>query len=180
MNFVNQLVEFLNQAIFNAIDNFSSLVGLIISVFVLIKIKKIESNYNVRIRIPSLIAKVENHASTLIKLMDDYPDQVNDIKLELAATGADLESLAQKVDRPTKKGVRAIIQRISRFAITSNAGTIGRRTAILIRVGLAQNKLADYEELVGEHKRNEVYDIYTEVKTLLVRLENIQQDKMLE
>src|SRR5688500_15320340 len=112
MDFLNQLVGFLNKAIFNAIDNTSSLVGLILSVLVLIKIKKIENNYNVRIRIPNLIAKVENHASTLIELMDHYPDRLNDIKLELAATGADLESLAQKVDRPTKKGVRAIIHRI--------------------------------------------------------------------
>jgi hypothetical protein len=181
MEFLKYIIALLNKDFFNAIDNLSSLIGLLVSVFVLVKIKKIESNYNARIRLPALLAKINAHASNLIALMQDYAETVNEIKLELASTGADLESLHKKVDRSMKAEIKSTIRRIRRFDESQEKRDgLSKRRILLLYVGLSELDKAGYSELVGDKKRDEVYQIYQDIKILLVKVDNMQEDKMLE
>jgi hypothetical protein len=181
METLKKLVEFLNWPIFNAIDNLSSLTGLIISLVVLIKVKKIEVNYAGRIRIPTLLTRINSHASNLIKLMEDYGDAQNEIRLELGSMKAHLESLHKKVDKSIRKEIDSIVRLIERFDKNSASLTsLTKVDIILVKLKIKEIPNADAAEMLGNAKRDEVYRIYESVQTLLIKTNNLQEDKMLE
>lgn len=181
MDIVNGIIEFFNKAGFNALDNVSSLISIVLSVLVFFKIQKIESNYNARIRLPILVEKINEHASNLMARMPNYNTVINEVKLELAWTQADLESIYWKVDKSLRREVKNVIRKINEYNESKNkVESLSRTKRFFYSLGLYKVGYADNTELAGEKKQDEVYNIYNDVQTLLARIDNMQQDRMLE
>jgi hypothetical protein len=181
MDIINSIIEFFNRTIFTAFSNLSSIVGLIISIFVLIRIKGIERNYIIRFRVPALISKIEEQASYLSDYLNDYPNFIIDIKAELARAKADLESLKGKVNRQTRKSIRLLLKQVKRYHESHEQLTqVSFVKRLLYHIGLYRLGAAGRHELRSDSKRDAVYSIYESMLTLTREVANTQEDKRLD
>lgn len=99
----------------------SSIVGLFVSVWVLIRVGSISRGYLFRARLPDLRRKLRGHSSTISTLLSDYPDSWGEIQVELQRCEATLRSLAGKLDRAGRARVRTIEADTARVSGTAAA-----------------------------------------------------------
>jgi hypothetical protein len=90
------------------IGNLSSIAGLIVSVWVLLRVGRISRSYLLQARLPDLRKKLRAHRSKLSTLLGGYPDSWGEMQVELQMCDATLRSLAGKLDRGGRARTRAI------------------------------------------------------------------------
>jgi len=181
MEIINWLIEFFKRDEFTAFSNVSSVVGLIVSIIVFFRIQKFERNYFDRFRVPDLILKIEAHAFRLANNLNDYPNFIVDIKLELARSKVNLESLQEKMKGRTKKSIKLILNQIQRYSESNEQ--LNQLSAIkswLYRLGLYRLRKAGQEELKSDRKRDTVYGIYESMLALTEEVSNVQKDRELD
>lgn len=99
----------------------SSIAGLIVSVWVLLRVGRISRNYLLQARLPDLRKKLRAHRSKLSTLLGDYPDSWGEMQVELQMCDATLRSLAPKVDRAGRVRVRTVEAEMARVCGTAVA-----------------------------------------------------------
>lgn len=178
---INSIIEFFNKAIFSAVSNISAIAGLFISIFVLIRVKRIEKNYILRFRVPDLTTKLDEQADNLVEHLNDYTNFINDIKAAFARSKAHLESLQGKVDRRTKKTIKSLLKQMSKYSEShEQLDGLASPKKFLYRVGIFHLDSASREELRGDRKREAVYKIYEDMLTLTEEINNAQEDRRLD
>lgn len=67
------------------VGNLSSILGLGITVWILLKVRKIQRGYLLRARLPVLRRRLGRHRSNLASLLDDYPESARKCKSSCAS-----------------------------------------------------------------------------------------------
>jgi|SRR5215213_4066431 len=181
MDIINWLIELFKRDVFTAISNVSAIAGLIISFFVLIRVKRIERNYTFRIRVPALSQGLYDQAQRLINHLNDYQNEIQGIREVLAESRVYLESLQEKVNRDTRKPVKVLLNEIYRYSEShEQLNHLSYPKSFLYRIGLYHLRHAGLEELKGENKRDDIYRIYLNLLALKRKLDIGQEDRRLD
>jgi len=105
------------------LGNLSSIVGLGITVWVLLKVRKIQRGYLLRARLPALGRRLGRHRSNLASLLDEYPSSAREVQAELKKCRATLRSLRRMVGRALGVELNRIERRIAHICGLSEAAT---------------------------------------------------------
>jgi len=100
---------------FDDIANVSSVLSLLLTVYVLYTVRKIKSYYVFKARVPELVHQIAEQASRLALFHNDYKNSRQQIALELGQVEVTLSSLRKKVDRQTKKRITSAVERIGEW-----------------------------------------------------------------
>ena len=78
------------------IGSFASIVGLVLTIYVFMGVRKIKQEFLFRARLPSLLKKIQGHASTISSELPKLPESKNVIVEELAIAQVNIQSLENK------------------------------------------------------------------------------------
>lgn len=81
---------------FDHIGGLASIVGLGFTIYVFFGVKKIKQEFLFRARLPSLLKKIQNHASTISVELTNLPGSSHTIIEELAIAQVNIKSLENK------------------------------------------------------------------------------------
>ena len=95
------------------LGNLSSIVGLGVTVWVLLKVRKIQKSYLLRARLPVLGRKLGRHRSNLASLLDGYPESAREVQAELKRCRATLRSLGAIVSGALRADLNRIERRVA-------------------------------------------------------------------
>ena len=97
------------------IGSFASIVGLGLTVYVFMGVRKIKQEFLFKARLPSLLKKIQGHASTISSELPKLPESKNVITEELAIAQVNIQSLENKSSgsmRSSLKKLRIEIENI--------------------------------------------------------------------
>ncbi|MEX0740987.1 MAG: hypothetical protein WD071_16765 [Pseudohongiella sp.] len=97
------------------IGGLASITGLGFTIYVFLGVRKIKQEFLFRARLPSLLKKIQNHASTISSELTNLPDSSHAIIEELAIAQVNIRSLENKSSgtmRLSLKKLRLIIEEI--------------------------------------------------------------------
>ncbi len=144
----------------------ASILSLIITLILLCNVKKIKKEFNkfisFKTRIPDLRSELENASSSIIKLMNEYPDSVREIQMELCKTSATLKSLKNKVPDESKKTIIALLKSVIKE--TQNVEMNG------ILKFFKRNKKYTLRE-------DKIYEIQGSIGALIVEIKHLEKDR---
>ena len=96
------------------VANCSSILSLLISAIVFLRLRSIYKSFLLQARFPALRKKIAAHRTSLSKLLNDFPSTRLEVAAEIQRCLANLKSLRSKLSRSAKKNVREIIKSIER------------------------------------------------------------------
>lgn len=108
----NTMVPDLVSNKFTAIVNVISVIGFIITIFVIIGVRQIKGQYTSRIRVPKLRLHLVNHASRIGEFLNDYSNNKNQISLEMANTEPVLQAIKKRLGWTERSKVKEAIKKI--------------------------------------------------------------------
>lgn len=137
--------------ILNISGGICSIIGLVITIFVLITVKNIRTQYLFTARIPDLKKSLAVQASKIIELLNDYQNNIDGIVLELAKTEPILNSLIKTLGRRNRASTKNLVRLVKEYRkkVRDNTSTSLARDA---------------------------YDIYTEMHTILGEINERTKD----
>lgn len=97
------------------VGNLSSIVGLGITFWILLKVRKIQRSYLLRARLPALGRKLGRHRSSLAGLLDGYPESAREVQTELKKCRATLRSLRPMLGAALRADLSRIERRIAQI-----------------------------------------------------------------
>lgn len=113
---MDAVLDFLaNELWFVALVNLISIVGFVITLWVLIDVKNIKSYYVFKGRVPQHTKKLKGHAKNLVGYMNDFEGMLPEIELELVSVEVELESLAKKLDRKSRRSIDELLTGIGAY-----------------------------------------------------------------
>ena len=132
-------------------ESVSSILGLLITVWILLNLHGIRKDFLFRARIPQLIRKLKEHSSRLNKHLQDFSGSGQMIDLELGKCRANLRSLRSKLPRNSKRSVKKLEKQIQKNTPTKS-----------------------------ESSKDKIWEIYTDLNSLIEEMKNLEQDKQWE
>jgi hypothetical protein len=115
MDTMRYLIKLFSNEGFTAFSNFLAIISALISIYLLITIRRIKNNYLFKIRVPQLVDELTTHASNLANYMSDFMNSIDQIKLELGRAEVKLGVLKGKVPRNTKRSIERVVWRINSY-----------------------------------------------------------------
>ncbi len=106
---------------FSNISGLASIFGLFLTIYVFLSIRKIEKEFLFRVRLPSLLRKLQQHASNLSKLLQQYPESENEIIEELSIAKVNINSLYKKSTGSIKTSLHKLETNIEEYRNTKIA-----------------------------------------------------------
>lgn len=88
----------------------SSLIGLIITIFVLYEAKKISQFYLMRVRLPEIINDLENISTKLPEITKNWEESKHERTKELARCNSILKNLKPKLEKYHQKSIKDVIK----------------------------------------------------------------------
>jgi len=134
------------------VGNMSSIIGLVITLFVFFTLRRIRRQYIFRIRGPQVIKKLTASASKIIDFLNYYPSTRREIHTELAIVEALVNSLKEKLVPSYKSSIKVVVQLVRKF----------------------RKRARGAEETYGTY--DEVFAIYNELQKLIVETTECQTD----
>jgi len=93
-------------------ESVSSILGLLITIWILFNLNGIRKDFLFKARIPHLIQKLEKHSSLLSTYLQDFVGSKQMINLELGKCRANLKSLRSKLPRSSRGSVKKLESQI--------------------------------------------------------------------
>lgn len=141
------LEKFISKIDLNSIGSVVSIIGLILTIYVLISLKKLRNEFAFKGRIPRLQKRLQKHTSMLSTLLQNYENSVQDIDQEIGLAMVDIKSIQKKVTGDVKKSTNALIKEIKNYQSKK------------------ENKTED-----------DVRNIYVKCNTLILEIQNLRED----
>lgn len=88
----------------------ASIIGMLITIYVLKSITTIKRHYQAKARMPQLVEDISEGASALAKLHGSYESSQPDIALQLAKLKPVIKALRRKVDANTWRLAKSVIR----------------------------------------------------------------------
>jgi hypothetical protein len=92
-----------------------TLIGLGLTIYVLLTIRKIKSYYVFKARVPDLLKAMSKHGSKLAQFHNDFENSKPQILLEVGQAEVTLKSLNAKVDKQIKISINEVAKQISDY-----------------------------------------------------------------
>lgn len=93
----------------------SSLISLILTLYIFSSIKKVKDFYNRKITSPRLAKKIKKNISQISESLNNFEDSKNYIKVELGKLEANLKHLSNKLDKNVKLQIKNSLKKINLF-----------------------------------------------------------------
>lgn len=93
--------------------SYASIVGLLISFWVLISLRRIRNQFLFQARYPTLKKAISGHSDALSKHLNVFPDSLEELESEFQPCLANLKNLKGKLSGATKKSVHRVIVMIA-------------------------------------------------------------------
>jgi len=93
------------------IGTIASVIGVLISAYVLVELKIIKRKFLFKARIPDLIKSLKNHTKEMSQRLNDFDGSKRDLETDLTRCGATLKNLKSKVDRNTRQTTNQLIKK---------------------------------------------------------------------
>lgn len=162
------------------LGNWSSIIGLAITVFVAIigyiinnKIKEIQRELLFSARIKSLIKNLDKSKSNYPKYLQDYQNSQSQIRFEISQTEVILKTILKKVTNNEKKTLNKLIDQIKIMKSGYFIYEQQRKKGIWIsmkHVFVKNNEISE----------KDVWTFYTDLSALQTQLENLVEDKKIK
>ena len=123
----------LTRDAFFFVGNLLSIVSFVLTIVVLLNVRKLRNAYKLRGRGPSLIKDLSKCASNLSGFLNDYNEFLPQINEELAKVKAKLRSMERKLGGSPKKSVKHVIAYIDQCSISTQNEEQVRETYVEIR-----------------------------------------------
>ena len=119
---VNKIILLIKDYLdaFSFVGSIFSTLSFIITILILIKLRKIHSEYLFKIRTPELLKKLESTSENISQYLNDFKIFINDINRELTLCKVNLKSLKNKCPKEIKKSVSKLIKVIISYLKTTN------------------------------------------------------------
>lgn len=128
----------------------SSIIGLIITLFVLKRVGEIQRRFMFTARVPDLKSKLSGKASKLIELQADFENKFNEIHTELARIEVHLNSLNKKVNKENRVSIKEALRLIRDYrkeAKKKNTGDENKLSEIYTQL---QKIIEEINELIKD------------------------------
>ena len=102
------------------IGSLASILGFVLTIFILLALRSIRRSYRFTARVPELIAKLINHAGEIAVYQKEFSYSHQEIQLELAKIEVALKSLKKKVGRNTKSSINKLLKNVENYSNNSN------------------------------------------------------------
>lgn len=112
MLLVNKMINWL-IANFDSIANWCSILGLLISLFVLYSLKKIRKHFKLKARIPEIVNQLEDFSKELNSYIDDIEGNKNELIIISKRLEYTLKSLREKSTDQITKNIDKMLVSIS-------------------------------------------------------------------
>lgn len=142
------LQELLDWCTLSNISGVASIIGLFLTIYVFLSVKKIENEFLFRVRLPSLQKKIQQHASNLSTLLQNYPESKNEIIEELSIAKVNINSLHKKSTGSVRNSLKKLETKIEE---------------------IRKNKLPD-------DSKHELREIYLELNMVIEEITNLRED----
>lgn len=146
---------------FDLVSNVASILGFIISVYLIFSIRKIHNHFLFKARFPQLKDKLIEMASRLIDLLQDFEKNKLSIKHNLRLIDTILKNLQKKVHGDSKRTILNLRTEINRYMSTDTI----------------YNKIFNsYKPLIYEN----AWDIYSKIQACIEYLNQKLEDNKWE
>lgn len=122
----------LTRETFFVLGNLFSIASFILTIFVLLNVRKLRNIYKLRARGPSLIKELSKSASNLSSFMNEYTGFIPQIGEELGKVAVKLHSLKRKLSGSPKRSVKRVLAYIDQCEVSPQNEAQVRRTYIEI------------------------------------------------
>lgn len=126
------LQNLLSRETFFVIGNLSSIASFILTIFVLLNVRKLRSSYKLKVRGPSLIKDLSKSASNLSGFMNEYNECIPQVAEELGRVSVKLRSLKRKLGGGPKRSVKQVLVYIDHCEVSAQNEEQVRRTYVEI------------------------------------------------
>lgn len=96
------------------IGDVASVIGFLISAYVLFELIIIKRKFLFKARIPDLIKSLKNHTMEMSQRLNAFDGSKRELETDLTRCGATLKNLKSKVDRNTRQITKQLIKRIQK------------------------------------------------------------------
>jgi hypothetical protein len=134
------------QPYFNLIAGLSSIVGLIVSLWVLIRVGKLEKRFLFKARVPQIKNDLDGFMSELASLMRKYEEQEDKIRVLIGESKSVVSSLRGKADTNSWRQAKYVMKKIKHYYLHPSKDTsqsVYVEIRILIRT--LEERLKDVE-----------------------------------
>jgi hypothetical protein len=114
------------------VGNVASVLGLLVSVWVMKQVSDVKRQYLRQVRSPALLERLKEQEQRLSKLLLPSTLDTEQVRLVLASSESLLRNLRPKLTGSESKQVKSMISRVSR----ARTGAISRDVAVHIRADL--------------------------------------------
>lgn len=122
----------LNRENFFVIGNLFSIASFILTIVVLLNVRKLRNVYKLRARGPSLIKDLSKSVSNLSSFMNEYSEFIPQISEELGKVVVRLHSLKRKLSGSPRRSVMQVLAYIDQCEVNAQNEEQVRRTYIEI------------------------------------------------
>lgn len=115
LDWLNGMIPTLVSPTFTAIVNVISIIGFVITIFVMVGVRQIKGHYTSRIRVPELRNQLVAHASKIGDFLNDYSNNRNSISLEMAATEPVLRAIKKRLSWSERGKINEALKKINKL-----------------------------------------------------------------
>lgn len=121
-----------------------SVASFIVSLVVLLSVRKLRMMYKLRVRGPSLIKDLSNSAANLSKYLSEYQDSIPQIQEELGRIAVKLKALEDKISGRVKASVTQLHDYVDQCEANAENEIEVRR--VYLSVTKVTEELKDYQK----------------------------------
>ncbi len=136
-------------ALLNHLGSICSILGIILTICILVKLGHIRRHFLFKARFPNLRKKIVEHRKNLSQLLNMFDSSKEQIEIELQKCRANLSNLKSKLSRTSRNDVNKIIKQIKQIKSACNPYYFSK---------------------------SKVHEIYLSLIFLEQKLENLKQD----
>ena len=129
-----------------AIGNACSMAGFLLTLVVLLKLRRIHRSFLFQARLPDLRKKITGHRSALSKLLNNFADASAEIATEIQKCHANLQSLRPKLGRRQVVSVNALLKQTAEFGRSSVPPSKEEVRRIYLALVLLEGELENLSE----------------------------------
>lgn len=112
---LDNLIKAIDMNLMNLIGSAASVIGVLLTFYVMLSLRKIRNEYIFKGRIPKLRKNLQGHTSKLSQMLKNYNESIYEIEHEIALALVDIKSINSKVGGSVKKSTKSLIKDINNY-----------------------------------------------------------------
>lgn len=132
--------------LFTRLGSISSIIGLLLTIFILYKLRRIHRNFLFQARFPDLKRKITRHRSNLSKLLTTYDGSADQVEIELRKCQSNLCSLKRKVARSLRGDIKRLVKHIKNISRSSSHPSKEEIRKVYISLVFIEQELENFSE----------------------------------